>query len=258
MEKTTNYNNLGEVQTASLSERSTIIKPGARFDVMKGHLSGDALDYTGDGVANTVFKGRCPLTGAELTNIGKEFGINFAVNANPKEGFNVSFNDGPQARDELTQYQIMKGGFDGRKKLLTEFHRDYVEALDDPFITIDMYEHERSIEKLLGPLPTGAKPGTLMQYREEAWREEARRIIKNINAYNPRHHEVCLITKKFIDREINEEEAHWHPHNEDQHLYHEDEVIEVRTTPVKNLPKIRYLEGLFHTLDEIRHQLGYK
>jgi hypothetical protein len=252
-----NYNQLGEVQTATLDTRSTIIKPGARFDVMQGHLTGNATDYSADGIANNIFKGRCPLTGMELGNIGREFGINFAVNANPKDGFNVNVNDGPEAADELTQYQIMKGGYDGRNKLLTEFHRDHIEALDDPFITIDMYEHERSVEKLLGPLPEGAKPGTIVAYREEAWREEARRIIKSINAYNPRHHEICHMEKKFVAREMTEEEAHFHPRTDSQHLFHEDEIIEVRVTPITKLPRIRYLEGLINTLNALRGQLGY-
>jgi hypothetical protein len=253
------YETVGVVHTMSGEKTpDSVAKPNVRFDIMQGHLHGVAEDKIGSSLENKIFKGRCPLNGVELTHIGQALGINFAVNANPREGFRLHINDGKEAADELTQYQIMKGGYDGRKKVLTGIYRAHVPELDDPFITIDMFMRDESVERWLGPLPTTLREGTLDKWREMGWRSEAMRIIKNINGYNPIHHEVCRITKKYVARELTEEEAHWVPRNPDQHLFHEDEVIEVQVTKVAMLPKIRYLQGLFTTLNEIRAALDIK
>jgi hypothetical protein len=166
--------------------------------------------------------------------------------------------DGPEAANELTIYQIMKGGYDGRKKLLTEFRRDHIDGLDDPFVTINFYARDNAVEKMLGPIPFSVRPGSLQEWREKAWREEARRLIKSIHAYNPIHHEVCAVTKRIVIREISEDEAQFHPKIEDVHLYKEDEVMDVVVTPINRLPRIRYLDGLVQALDEVRKTLGYE
>jgi hypothetical protein len=66
---------------------------------------------------------------------------------------------------------------------------------------------------------------------------------------------VLKIAKRFEQHELTEEEAHFHPKDAEQHLFHEDEVLEVIVKPVNQLPKIRYLDGLFHALEEIRAEL---
>ncbi|HVY13272.1 MAG TPA: hypothetical protein VHB73_06895 [Alphaproteobacteria bacterium] len=110
---------------------------------------------------------------AELDRIGREFGMNLAINANPPQGFSLRMADGAGAVNELTTYQIMKGGYDGRTRLLAEFHRPHVKGLDDPFITLDFLGQDRVIERLLGPLPSTALPGSLEEWREKAAREQA-------------------------------------------------------------------------------------
>lgn len=254
-----NYETVGAVQNSLAEKTQTgVVKPGARFDIMKGHLFGQAEDTLGSSLENKLFKDRCPLTGVELSHIGKEYGINFSVNANPREGFSMHVFDSKEAADELTQYQIMRGGYDGRKKVLTEIHRDHVEALDNPYVSIDMYMRDESIERLLGPLPEKMREGTLDKWREMGWRSEAHRILKNINGYNPIHHEICRITKSYVARELSEEEAQWHIKDPDQHLFHEDEIFEVHVTRVALLPKIRYLTGLLNVLNQIREALDIK
>lgn len=253
------YETVGVVQTSTIEGTpNSIAKPNVRFDIMQGHLHGVAEDKLGTSFENKIFKDRCPLNGVELTQIGQEFGINFAVNANPRDGFRLRICDGKEAADELTQYQIMKGGYDGRKKVLTEIQRNHIPELDNPFISIDMYMRDESVERLLGPLPNNLREGTLDKWREMGWRNEAQRIIKNINGYNPIHNEICRITKKYVARELSEEEAEWHPKNPDQHLFHEDEIYEVHVTKVAMLPKIRYLGGLLTTLAQIRTALEIK
>jgi pullulanase/glycogen debranching enzyme len=253
------YETVGVVQTSlHESASNSVAKPTVRFDVMKGHLFGQAEDTLGSSLENKLFKDRCPLNGVELNNVGKDLGINFAVNSNPREGFSLHVFDSKEAADELTQYQIMKGGYDGRKRVLTEIHRAYVPELDNPFVTIDMYMRDESIERLLGPLPDNMREGTLDKWREMGWRSEAMRIVKNINGYNPIHNEICRITKKYVVRELTEEEAHYHAKDPDQHLFHEDEIYEVHVTKVATLPKIRYLNGLFTVLNQIRDALDIK
>ncbi len=252
----TNYETVGVVQTSSIEGTpNSVARPNVRFDIMQGHLHGVAEDKTGDSIENRIFKDGSPLSGVELSQIGQEFGINFAVNANPREGFRLHVNDSKEAAAELTQYQIIKGGYDGRKKVLTEVYRGHVPELDNPFVSMELYMRDESVERLLGPLPANLREGTLDKWREMGWRSEAMRIIKNINGYNPVHNEVCRITRTFVARELTEEEAHWAPRNTDQHLFHEDEIIGVQVTKVSALPKIRYLNGLFNTLDQIRAAL---
>jgi hypothetical protein len=250
------YETVGVVHTSTIEGTpNSMAKPNVRFDIMQGQLHGVAQDTIGNSIENKIFKDRCPLNGIELTQIGREFGINFAVNANPREGFRLLLSDGKEAADELTQYQIMKGGYDGRKKVLTGIAREHVPALDNPFISIDMYMRDESVQRLLGPLPENLREGTLDKWREMGWRNEAERIIKNINGYNPIHNEVCRITKKYAVRELSEAEAHYAIKDPDQHLFHEDEIYEVHVTKVAMLPKIRYLGGLLSTLGQIRTAL---
>lgn len=205
-----------------------------------------------------VMKPHCPYTGLTLDDIGREFGINFEVNANPPEGFTMRLADGPEAADELTVYQIMKGGYDGNHRLLAEFHRDHIDGLDDPFIMIDMFKKDEAVEKIMGPLPEDIRPGSLQEWREKGWRDEARKIIKRINAYNPVHHEVCLVTKKTLVLEVDEDYTHYHPKDERVHMYKEDELFDVQVTPVSKLPKNRYLDGLITMLNEAGHKLGFE
>jgi hypothetical protein len=258
------YNtSFGEVTVTELADPDAEQKAKSlkRLDIISGHIHGteDAMKRAEHALhsADPSLAGKNSISGIDLEKIGREFGVNFAVNANPMEGFTLRMADGPEAANELTVYQIMKGGYDGRKKLLTEFRRDHIDGLDDPFVTINFYAREQAIEKILGPLPFNVRPGSLQEWREKAWREEARRLIKTIHAYNPIHHEVCSVTKRIVAREISEEEAQFHPKIEDVHLFKEDEVMDVTVTPVSRLPRIRYLDGLVHALDEVRHTLGY-
>lgn len=255
------YNtSFGEVTVTEIIEENPDKKALKRLDVISGHLHGqhDALKRAEhDTHGQPQLAAATPVSGRDLEKIGREFGINFAVNANPLEGFCLRMADGPEAANELTVYQIMKGGYDGRKKLLTEFRRDHIDGLDDPFVTVNFFARDNAVEKLLGPLPFNVRPGSLQEWREKAWREEARRLVKAIHAYNPIHHEVCSVTKRIIAREISEDEAQFHPKIEDVRLYKEDEVMDVTVTPVSRLPRIRYLDGLVHALNEVREALGY-
>jgi hypothetical protein len=255
------YNtSFGEITVTEVAKDDSIIKPLKRLDIISGHLHGqhDAIKREGlAGEAESLIDGKTSVTGVDLEKIGREFGINFAVNSNPMEGFSLRMADGKEQASELTIYQIMKGGYDGRKKLLTEFRRDHVDGLDDPFVTINFYGRDQAVDKILGPLPFNVRPGSLQEWREKAWREEARRLIKTMHAYNPVHHEVCNVTKRIVVREISEEEAQFHPKIDDVQLFREDEVMDVTVTPVSRLPRIRYLEGLTHALDEVRATLGY-
>lgn len=255
------YNtSFGEITVSEIAKEDTIIKPLKRLDVFSGHLHGahDAIKVADhDKQEGTFALGNQSIHGVDLEKIGREFGVNFAVNANPLKGFNLRMADSKEAADELTMYQIMKGGYDGRKKLLAEFNRDHIDGLDDPFVTINFYAREQAVERVLGPLPFNVRPGSLQEWREKAWREEARRILKGVHAYNPVHHEVCSITKRIVVREISEDEAQFHPKIEDVHLFKEDEVMDVTVTPVSRLPRIRYLDGLVRALDEVRETLGY-
>ncbi|MBI3418916.1 MAG: hypothetical protein HY053_02115 [Proteobacteria bacterium] len=255
------YNtSFGEVTVTEIAEESDTKKSLKRLDVLSGHVHGshEAAKRAEHNLhsADLAFKTSLSVTGADLEKIGREFGVNFAVNANPLEGFTLRMADGAEAAHELTVYQIMKGGYDGRKKLLTEFRRDHIDGLDDPFVTINFYMRDQAIQKLLGPLPFSVRPGSLQEWREKAWREEARRLIKNFHAYNPIHHEVASVAKRIVVREISEEEAQFHPRIEDVHLYKEDEVMDVTVTPVSRLPRIRYLDGFVRALEEVRTALG--
>ncbi len=256
------YNtSFGEITVTEIADENTIKKPLKRLDVFSGHLHGDTVALKRaemeQSSAEFSLKGACPVTGVDLEKIGREFGVNFAINANPLEGFTLRMADGPDQANELTVYQIMKGGYDGRKKLLAEFHRDHIDGLDDPFVTVNFFMRNQAVEKLLGPLPFNVRPGSLQEWRERAWRDEAKRLIKHIQAYNPIHHEVCSVVKRIVAREISEDEAQFHPKIDDVHLYKEEEVMDVTVTPVTRLPRIRYLEGLVRALNEVRETLGH-
>ncbi|NDE91374.1 MAG: hypothetical protein EB059_09635 [Alphaproteobacteria bacterium] len=258
MANPTNYETVDAVHTPTATHAEAA-KPAARFDLMQGQLRGGASeDKSGQGPAHELFKDRCPLNGVELPDVGKDFGVSVSAHINPKDGFALHVYDSTQAADELTQYQIMKGGYDGRKKVLTGISRAHVPQLDNPFVTLDMYLHNESIERLLGPLPTTLREGTLDKWREDGWRNEAQRIIKDANAYNPIHNELCRIKRTFVARELTEEEAHWQTKNPDQHLFHEEEVIEVHATKIATLPKNRYLTNMLTLLGQIRTALGVK
>ncbi len=221
------------------------------FDVLQGQLHGDKTK-AGSG----FFKdGRSPLQGIDLDPLGKEFDVQFAVNANPKEGFRIRMADGPQAASELTQYQIMKGGYDGRNRVLAEFRRAFVPDLDDPFITITFFQRETSINKLMGPLPDGIKGGTLVEWRENAWMEEARKILRAISAYNPSRAQVCRVVKRYESTEITPEEAGLEQRHDEQQFFRESEYLDVTFTPLQNLPKIRYLDNFLRLLGEAKARL---
>lgn len=278
----THQSSFGRIKTAALDVPAQQIVPVApkKFDVMAGHLYGDRAvqaaaarklsnpdpdeapeDLNADDAAiarkKDALKAHCPHSGQKLDDIGRQFGINFEVNANPQEGFTIRIADGPEAADELTVYQILKGGYDGNHRLLAEFHRDHIDGLDDPFIMMEMFKREKAIERILGPLPEEVKPGSLQEWRELGWRDEARKIIERVNAYNPVHHEICLVHKKTLVLEVDEEYAGFHPKRDDVHMYKEDELYEVQVTPVARLPKIRYLEGFVGMLNEASHRLGF-
>src|SRR5262245_29065698 len=154
------YNtSFGEVTVSEIADPDAEQKTRAlkRMDIISGQIHGqeDALKRAEHALhsADPTLVDKSRITGTDLEKVGREFGVNFAVNANPLEGFTLRMADGPEAANELTVYQIMKGGYDGRKKLLAEFRRDHIDGLDDPFVTINFYAREQAVEKILGPLP---------------------------------------------------------------------------------------------------------
>lgn len=197
-----------------------------------------------------ALKPHCPHSNVCLDDVGHAFGINFEINANPRDGFSVFMRDGAVAANELTTYQVMRGGYDGKNKLLTEFHRDHVAKLDDPFILVNMNKKEEAIEKIMGPIPEGIRPGTLHEWREMGWREEARKIIKRINAYNPVHKQVCFVTKEVKKIVVDETATGVAKAHEDTLLFREEEIFTVEVTPIQQLPKISYLSGILTMLEE--------
>lgn len=235
------------------------IKNVRHFDLIDAQIHGGNKEQGPSSLEQTIFQGnRAPLNGVDLGAIGAEYGIQFAVNPNPKEGFTVRFVDSKQSVDELTEYQIMKGGYDGRMRLLIEYHRAYAPGLNDPYVTITMFQKELAVDKLTDQLPEGIKPGTLMEWREHGWREEAKKILRSVNGYNPITREVLRITRKQVSSEVTPEESGFELRHEDQQIFHEEETLDVVSTPLQNLPKIRYLEPFFRCLQQVQDALGYK
>lgn len=236
------------------------IKDIRHHDILAGQLYAGNEKKTSS-LEMEIFQGnRCPLQGVDLGDIGMPYDFQFTVNPNPFEGFSIKVTDGKDSANELVQYQILKGGYNGKAKLLVEYNRPFAPALDDPYITITMFQKEMAIDKICGPIPDGIKPGTLMEWRENGWREEAKKILRNINGYNPKTQEVLKITRKFVSTDITElpEGTQYTLHDEDQRIFKEDELIDVVKTDVKTLPKIRYMENFYRCLGEIKTQLGYK
>jgi hypothetical protein len=234
------------------------IKQARHHDVIGAQLYG-AGQPKATSLESEIFKdNRCPLQGAELGAIGAEYDFQFTANPNPPEGFAINMVDGTHSADELIQYQIMKGGYDGKMKLLIEYNRPYVPGLNNPYVSITTFQKETAIEKICGPLPDGIKLGTLMEWRENAWKEEAKKILRQYNAYNPKTQEVCRLTRKFVSTDITGQRPDFTLRHEDQLIFREEEVIEVQSLAVQQMPKVRYLENFFRCLGEIKDALGYK